>query len=60
MGKCKNKAVSMVTWVNGDNVHMCQEHLDQVKGLCEHMGWSLGVALYPEGEKGCESKVEGE
>ncbi len=55
--KCGKKSIGLVQWVNGKSVHMCKEHLDQAKGLCAHMGWALAVAMYPEGEKTCESEV---
>ena len=55
--KCGKKSIGLIQWVNGKNIHMCKDHLDQVKGLCSIMSWPLAVAMYPEGEKTCESET---
>ncbi len=55
--KCGKKAISKVIWVDGSIINMCAEHEGQIRGLCQHMGWSITIVALGIEELFCESKV---
>lgn len=57
--KCGKKAISKVIWVDGSIINMCAEHEAQIRGLCQHMGWSITIVALGNEKSICQSETDG-
>lgn len=43
MGKCGKPATYKITWITGKELNFCEHHEQQVRALCNHMGWPITI-----------------
>jgi len=57
MPKCQNEAAYRYTWAGQDESYICEEHVRQLKGICEAMGYYCQTIPY-EGVEQCRQNVK--